>query len=519
MTTAEHLSKQIDEMVEGFKEQFGIPLKEHGDKLKGLDTGVGELRDRIEECTKAMTKVGELKDAVESLQNLQKKRVLNLAPEFDPDVLKFLPTEQPDEARSLIESFIGAKTVEGSKHHRLQELHDNLLITKAFMERRGSHWESETMFEVGGFGSWNPANSKNITVRKWNHEYEMLLRDFAPGDLLEKAFDSIDATRGGNLLTTVLSSQLLRYLEVTGAVIPLFRSFPMPAQTFKLPITTSTGRASVVTETGDDQGTWPPLDAEVYGDSANVFAQPTFTAVKMRAYQGVSGELIEDSVVPMVEFISQEMGESIRRGIEDAMLNGDTDVSATRLDDNGPTSVGDARTAFIGLRHWATAAGNDLTTAAGAPMTAQNIFDVKRDMGRYGLLASNVTLITGITSYYKMLVVTNIETIQNFGARATLLTGALTQITGSNVVTSEYMDEDLHTTGRNASTQANDTTSVIAVHTPSWWLGNWRGITLERSRIAQLDQDYIFAWWRGDFEKIRATSEPTESIMVNVLTA
>lgn len=520
MTAVERLEKKIDEFVTAQAEEFGIPLREHGKQIAGLDKTTGELRDRLEQFADAMSKVDDLVQAVKDLQEERQKadgrRSLDLVPDFDPDMLRFAGNDQ-EENRDVLQDFMTSKPVNDDQK-RLQELNDMLLLTKAFCEDDGRRWKSEKMHVPGGWGSWYASRSKNRQVRKWYREHQLLMRKFVPGDFIKKTFDTSQAGDGDDLFVEIMSSMLMRFLEVRGAVLPLFRSFPMPGPLYRLPITTKANKSTRVTEETTDLTAWPTLAAEVYDDASGPFDKIVFEAEKHRAYQGVTGELIEDSVIPIIMFIYEEMGDALRRGLEDAIINGDVNTGAP-MDSDG-TDTTSVRASWNGLRRLAydnDGASNTMQALATAGTVVVNdLFNAKTAMGRYGLLASNVAIIAGIKSYFKLLAITTIETIQNFGARATLITGALTQLTGSNVVTTEYMREDLNNSGVYDGITKTDT-AILFVHTPSWWLGNWRGITLERDRVPQVDQDYVFGWWRGDFQKIRPAAQPTEAALYNII--
>jgi len=515
--TIDDLSRMIEEYVEAQAKQFGVPLKNHGEKLDKLEATSGELADRLDKFAEAMSKVDELTKAVEEVQRLRdgQGRAIDLVPDFDLDLLKHTG-EDREENREVLHDFFGSKPM-NDEVKRLQELNDQLLLTKAFCEAKGRKWTSDEMHDgVGGWGKWYASRSKNRKVRKWYREYTGLLGKYVPSAFLQKTFDTSEAGDGDDLFVEIMSSQLLRYLEVRGAIIPLFRSFALPGPLFRVPITTRANKATRVTEETTDLGAWPTLDAEVYSDANGPFDKIVFEVEKLRAYQGVTGELIEDSVVPIVAFITEEMGDAVRRGIEDAVINGDVNTGSP-MDSDG-TSTSSPRACWNGLRRVAfdnDAASGTMNAIAGAALAIGDIWTAKEALNRYGLLASNTTIVCGIKSYFKLVALANVETMQNFGARATLLTGALTQLTGSNVVTSEYMREDLNASGVYDGVTMTKT-AILLVHQPSWWLGNWRGITLERDRVPQVDQDYVFAWWRGDFQKIRSSTEPTESVIYNM---
>jgi HK97 family phage major capsid protein len=501
------LATKLDDYTKHAREQFGAGEE----KLDKLQNSVGELTDRIDQ---AYDDVAKNKEAVATLLEWQKAMAernydLNGGGGFDNQILKNADDLNVEECQKAMDSFMTTKPADDDVK-RLHALNDNILMWMSIMEGEG--FNSEKMHSgMGRRAQYHPAYSKNAHVRAWWNESQKLWDKFASTGFRAKVFNT---SADSDWIPDILSSQLLRYLEVMGAVIPLFRGFPMPGPVFRVPITTSVEQA-IFEAAGTSANTAVTIASnQLY--STSPVSRVNFDAVKLRAHKEVYSDFVEDSIVPMIPFMQQDMGDAIRRAIEDAIINGDD--TSPYLDADGGTAT-HARMAWQGLR--ALAAANDAasgTTVAPSTTTetsVADIFNTKRVMGRYGLLASNTTLIAGIRSYYEMLKITTIETIQNFGARATLLTGALTQIAGSNVVVSEYVREDLNTSGVYDSS-TTDSTIVIAVHTPSWWLGNWRGITLENQRNAGADSNVIYARWRGDFQKMRAAAETTEAVLIDV---
>ena len=505
------LSAQLKEFTDSTRAEYGA-TQEALKALEGkLDGDLSEMKDRLKQAADALAKQDEVTAVVLELQkaNQERERQFKVLPEFNTQILKNADVYTVEECAKSCESFLTTPSKD-TDIQRLHELHDHLLFLKAYCEPRGASWTLDDMHKAGRFGSWHPAESKSLEVRRMWTEYRALWSKYAADEFMQKAFGQGVTGNDAKWIPTILSSQLMRFLEVNGAIIPLFRSFPLASPTADFPITTSIGQAilesrlaaanTAITISGDPLYSTSPI------------SKITFTSIKLRAHVEVDSDFIEDSIVPMIPFMEQDMGDAIRRAIEDAIINGDDTSSGLDADNTSSTH---ARRAWNGLR--TVAVDNSTTVAQGttADMAALDIFNMKTLLGKYGLLASDVALICGVRSYHEMLAITTIETVQNFGARATLLTGGLTQITGSNVVVSQYVREDLSATGEQNST-TEDNTIVIAVHKPSWWLGNWRGITLERQRNPGDDSDVVYARWRGDFQKIRPSTETTEAVLVNV---
>lgn len=349
-------------------------------------------------------------------------------------------------------------------------------------------------------------------------DYQRLQRELFPEDFYARAFDTADAAEW---VPDILASDLLRYIEVRGAIIPLFRSFPMPAALYRIPFTTGAGKASRWVELAASQsGAVNYTAGAMYASDQAPAGRATFDAERLRSKLVTTREFIEESIVPVLDFMVIDCADGIRRAIEDCIINGDAASAGidSDLSYTVTVGVGQSRTCWDGLRALAQAndsASNTVQPVTGNHATVANLITAKTTMGRYAIDPGSLAWICGLRSYVDLLDLADFITMDKLGTAATLITGQVGNIFGSPVVVTEYIRQDLQASGL-YTTSTGSQTIMILVHRPSWWLGNWRGITTEPERIPGFNQDVMWAWWSGDFQKMTTSTETTEFVLSDI---
>jgi len=213
----------------------------------------------------------------------------------------------PGELRSIAQPGWAARVGPEQMHEDLRELNDELIWADLLMCGRGS-----TRYACL---SGNPA-VRMSTLRRWR-DWELLCGDYA------RALSIGTSTSGGNWAPTLMSARLQDYIAPELRVALLFRQVDMTAKTFDNPVIGLDLQGYYVAEAG----TIPTSDPTTL--------KATMTAAKIAARCIASGEVDEDTAVAMAATLRSDLGIAIGRAIEDAIINGDTDVnsaSATDLD-------------------------------------------------------------------------------------------------------------------------------------------------------------------------------------------
>lgn len=373
----------------------------------------------------------------------------------------------------------------------LQNASDDLLIVGACLGMTKSG-PTGTVWDMNMF----PRELKTYQT------YKRLLDEF------HKALDTQTATEGTEWVPTNISSTLLRDIELERGLVSRMQRFSMPTKVFEWPIRTSGATAYIVAEALNDS------NANTITQSTPGTGKITFTAQGMGAATTISGELIEDSIIPMIPFIRQELALALSDGEETAIINGD---NASTHQDTDVAALGssDIRKIFDGLRLDALA---NASVAIGGTLTYALMVDIVEKAGKWGIKPGEGFWLASVASYYKALALTQFTGFDAFASGAVAQRGALPFAIGHDMVPSAFMRNDLDPNGVNASSD-NVHTALMFVNPRGYMIGDRRSATVETDRIVLADQTVIAAKQRIDFQKITVSGATPSSIGINITTA
>jgi HK97 family phage major capsid protein len=328
--------------------------------------------------------------------------------------------------------------------------------------------------------------------REWA-EYERLSNEFA------RAFNEGTSTSGLNWVPAVLSAQMMDMIQAELRVSALFPQVTMTSKTLDWPVLGGDLVAYLMGEsTGDGS------DSGVTASTATT-NKVTFTAQKIAVRTFASSEIIEDSIVSMVNFILGNAAKVIARGVEDALINGDT---GTTLDGATFNPAGGVRRAWKGLRFYTFkgAGGSALASATdmgGATVTEAKLLEMQMNMGIYGANPRPFAFITGFRGLKSLMKLSSLLTLEKFGANASIVTGQVGAIFGSPVVLSEFVF-DQKATGVYGDGTARTFGTILGVHRDSFAVATRRAISINASsdRYIEQDQTVFVGTGRFDFEPL-----------------
>jgi HK97 family phage prohead protease/HK97 family phage major capsid protein len=325
-----------------------------------------------------------------------------------------------------------------------------------------------------------------------------------------RAMDTATSGEGAEWVPTDLSSTLIDRVNLPLMVLAQFPMIPMPTNPYEVP-----GRAVARTRLGSH--------AEQTGDSSQTkfkvvtpgSRKVTLTAKKFAGRALVSREAEEDAIVAMLPFLQNELVDFLTADLEDAAINGDT--TGTHQDSD-TTDADDPRKNWDGLRDIAL---NGLTNGSidggNAALTLAMLRANRKSMGKYGTRVGGLFHLMGLASYIDLLSDSNFQTVEKYGANATVLTGELGRADGIPVVVSEYAREDLNASGVYDATTTNRG-AAFTVWGRGIWRGSRRSMTLEtlRELYAESDQDAVILSKREAFEQAYPNSENVVAVTYNL---
>ena len=230
-------------------------------------------------------------------------------------------------------------------------------------------------------------------------------------------------------------------------------------------------------------------------DSAQIKKAPTaeitLTAVEMVITVYYSDTWLEDSVIGVAEYILGAIADAFETSIHQILINGDT---VTGANTNINASVGNTsalpdwdKTDLLSS-NWARkiAFNNSATVDAWTNLAIQNIRDARAKMGVKGLNPDELVLVPDTQTYFDLLNLSEVETIEKFGDAATIKEGRLVALDGIDIINREEMGRALANGKQDITTPANNVLgSILIVHTPSVNVGIRRNLTTELSRYAE----------------------------------
>ncbi|MFQ5471597.1 MAG: hypothetical protein ACE5FA_01760 [Dehalococcoidia bacterium] len=377
-------------------------------------------------------------------------------------------------------------------------------------------------------------NAKHNGDRKFSrmNEQEIFYSLDATKDLLrlqralrEKvpAQNTSDTGEGVEWVPTGLSNQITELAERELRVAALFDSFDMPTDPYDWPFSKENPQARVVSQSTSPVNPFAVSQTTGLGSSfsdANPTGKVTFAGKKLKSDLILTGEFRENTIAAAIPSLSQNIGRSIGRALDDGVLNGDDDATHFDADINESGTLPEVL--FRGLR-WYAFEGNTGGIVTGAAVSTGDsvvfkIIDTMKAMGTvYGADPNDLALIVSMSTYGDLLKSDRVLTLDKFGSNATIMRGQLGAVLGIPIIVSAYMRTDVDTIGyRTLANTAGATTSAILTYRPGWKMGVARRPTFETMRLIPSDQEYMVSFWRGDFEEMHNTGQKIVGLIRNL---
>lgn len=319
-------------------------------------------------------------------------------------------------------------------------------------------------------------------------------RDFA------KALDTTTDGSGSDYIPTGFSNQFVMDVQTAMKLPAAFRTYPMPQKAVTYPVEGTWPTAYKVAENTTQTALMTPSSGATY----NV----TLTAVKMGIRLIGSFEFDDDALPEALRIIRTKMVNGIARSIEDAMINGCSDVD---LDSNRSSATG-LYACWDGLRLKC----NDDTGAnvSIATFNGNTLSSIQAGMGEYGVDFQNLVWVVGTKAWAQMRLLCDsnnnplVSTVDKYGPNASILSGEVGKLFGIPIIYSPFMPENVNASGvYDGSTTTKAT--VLLVWTPAWMLGDHKAIQLESQRHIGAQMTELVSTWRGDFKHALGTNLTT----------
>jgi hypothetical protein len=301
-----------------------------------------------------------------------------------------------------------------------------------------------------------------------------------------------------------MSAQFIDDIRLQLKVAALFPRITIPERTgsFDVPTQGTRKEAYLVGESTADTST--KIQARDAGSG-----KVTFTPIKHALRMLFSDELDEDSAVAIMPIVMSELQQAMTDAEEIAILNGDK-TDATHFDSN-VTAANDIRKSWDGLRYTAGTKTSTTVPAGDANVSVSTFGDselntLRKEMGVYGVNASDLSLVVGLSGYIQMLDIANVQTLDKYGSGATILAGELGKINGIPIVVSEHVAQNLNATG-NYDGSTTTKTFMLLVNRSSFWIGDKGTPRSDSMRDIETQQTKVVVSRRLAFKSIRSGSK------------
>jgi HK97 family phage major capsid protein len=307
---------------------------------------------------------------------------------------------------------------------------------------------------------------------------------------------------GDEWVPDLWSAQIWQKARQDNVVLPLIRAIEMASNPFELPIEGTDPSVYYVPETANESQLSLGSGNSI-PDSKVGSGKVQLSAKKLALRVGFSSELVEDSIIPVLNIYREQAMAAIANSIDYLLLNGDTQTAATgniNTDDAAATST-DRFLAFDGLRKLGivTNTANAVDMGNVAPTLAKMRETRFKMATKYSARPQELAWIVDGNTYAKLLSLTEFLTMDKAGALATALTGQIGFIDGIPVFISAEMPMTMADGKVNTASGTNDRGTAVCVYRPGWFVGYRRRIAVNVDYLPYYDSYQLTATVRLAF--------------------
>lgn len=367
---------------------------------------------------------------------------------------------------------------------------DQFHLMRQFQEASDELMILATLLQAKNPGGWNGIKA----LWYYKEVYKPIHDEFRASI---KAMDTSTAGEGLEWVPTGFSATLQEVAQALGDISDLFPTFTMPTNPYKWPIATAFPTIYYWPESTGDNSTSITASNR---STSNV----TFTAKQFAGRVLTSGELTEDSIIPVLPDIRQSLAQALVRAREDAILNSDT--AATHQDSGITFASTDHRRSILGLRALAIDLSATVDTGSYGTAGGTELRAIRALTGKYGIRPSEGAYIVSLRDAFYIMNDANVVSLEKFGPLATVLRGELAVIDGMPIRASEFQRSDLNATGLydNSTTTKS---AAIFVNRMAFKLAQRRMPTIEAEKIIETQQFQVVATSREDFQTMYGTDD------------
>lgn len=287
---------------------------------------------------------------------------------------------------------------------------------------------------------------------------------------------------------TILAKELIERLETNDSLLVDATIKLMSWKSVNYPVRGKKVRMSLQIENlNDPKGQSNPTSQVKKPPTASI----NLTAKTMKITVYYSDDWMEDSVINVAEYVLSSIADAYETSIHEVLINGDITTGATaniNIIDGNTSALPDGDKTDLLLANWGrkVAFDNGATVDALTNLVIANLRTARASMGVKWLDPSKLRLVPDTQTYFDLLNLTEVETIEKFGDSATIKDWVLVALDWIKIVNREEMLQALITGKQSATPASNILGAIMIIHTPSVNVWIRKGLTTETSRDAEL---------------------------------
>ena len=322
-----------------------------------------------------------------------------------------------------------------------------------------------------------------VTNKGWDTQYGQ--------EVLEKAEVTYTSTSSAGI-DVIVSNAFEEEVRQAQKVAPLFREIAVSSGATVLPVAPDTEPANFAA-TGADTAANNLEEAGASDNNYNV-NQVILQAHRLISSTFITNDTDEQIVVSVLPMITSALARAHAVAIDSAILVGAGAgsisqglVGANGTDNTSGYSSASAQTA--------------LDASGSGEVTPANLLAMRKEMGKYGLEASQVAYIVPTDAYYELIDASGFTDVQEVGSDlAAKLTGMVGTVFGSPVIATDRLAYNLGNSG------AATTTAALAVYMPNYVVPRLRGVSVETDYIVKEQRTVLVATQSLGFNQLVAAS-------------
>jgi hypothetical protein len=289
-----------------------------------------------------------------------------------------------------------------------------------------------------------------------------------------KALTATGSGAGDELVPTGMASEMWQDFFSASRIAGDLPNQPMPTDPFDITL-------------GFGARTWRKGTQSLATSAADpATAKSTLTSTEQITEDNWTYNLDEDAVIAMMPALRANLAQSGGEQMDAFCVNADATVANNINSHDLAACPADSywlSDGQDGIRHYGLVDNTTYIHAISAALTDALMATFLSKLGKYALDLPNVRLVPGIRTYFTMLGLTNIATIEKYGAAATIVSGELAKYRGVSVIPSASV---LPTAADGmADSTAGTVGQILGYNRNFWRVGFRRGLTIEVDRLIQ----------------------------------